>query len=141
MPGRKRRRASVVAERSGEFLLVRERGARHYTLPGGGIEGRESIIEAACREIREETSLFVTRAEYLFDYEGQVLFHQVVLATVKGRVHLQRRELSEHLWWDGKSNVELGASARVILKRVLSARSPSFGRRIILGLLRRFFSD
>ena len=33
MPARKRHRASVVAERYGQFLLVRERGARRYTLP------------------------------------------------------------------------------------------------------------
>ena len=85
----------------------------------------KSIIEAACCEIREETGLFVTFSEYLFGYESQILFHQVVLAAVKGRVYLQRCELSENLSWDRKSNLELGDCARATLKRVLATSSSS----------------
>ena len=71
----KRRRATVVAEQGGNILLVKELGARRYGLPGGGIERRESVIEASCREVREETGLTVVQAEYLFDYEGHVMFN------------------------------------------------------------------
>ena len=117
---RKRRRATVVAEQGGKVLLVRERRHRQYGLPGGGIEGQESVIEAACREIREETKLAVVSAEHLFDYEGHVMFNQVVLAKVKGRVRLQRRELSDYLWWDGVADIPMGQSAKAILSRVKS---------------------
>lgn len=115
---RKRRRATVVAGQNGRVLLVRERGARRYGLPGGGIEGRESVIEAACREIREETGLTVTKAEYLFDYEGHLMFNRVVLATVTGRVRLQRKELSDYVWWGGSSDIPMGASAKAILSKL-----------------------
>lgn len=117
---RKRRRATVVAEQDGKVLLVKERGARRYGLPGGGIEGRESVIEAACREVREETGLTVIRAEYLFDYEGHLMFNRVVLATVEGRVRLQRKELSDYVWWDGLSDIPMGASAKAILSKAQS---------------------
>ena len=33
--GRKRSRATVIAEQDGRVLLIRERGARSYSLPGG----------------------------------------------------------------------------------------------------------
>ena len=122
MNKRKRRRATVVAEQDGKVLLVQERGTHRYGLPGGGIEGRESVIEAACREMREETSLTVVKAEYLFDYEGQVMSNQVVLVKVTGRVRLQRKELSDWVWWDRISDIVMGASARAILSKVQSLR-------------------
>ena len=114
---RKRRRATVVAEKDGKVLLVQERGTRRYGLPGGGIEGRESVIEAACREIREETGLNVVRAEHLFDHEGRVMFNRVVLAKVTGRVRLQHKELSDYVWWDGLADISMGSSAKTILSK------------------------
>jgi len=35
---KKRRRATVVAEQDGKVLLVREKGSKGFSLPGGGIE-------------------------------------------------------------------------------------------------------
>ncbi len=117
-----RRRATVVAEQDGKVLLVKERGARSYSLPGGGIERRESIMEAACREIREETGLTMIRAEYVYDHEGRVVRHNVVQAHVQGRVRLQRRELDGYLWWDGLIEVPMLPSARAIIQRVMLLR-------------------
>ena len=114
----KRTRATVVAEQDGRVLLVKERGARRYGLPGGGIERREGVIEAACRELREETGLCVVQAEYLFDHEGHIMFNKVVRAKVKGHVRLQHRELSGYTWWDGKADIPMGTSAKAILERV-----------------------
>ena len=95
---RKRRRAAVVAEQDGKVLLVKERGAHRFNLPGSGIERQEGVIEAACRELREETGLCVVQARHLFDHEGHVMFHKVVGTDVKGDVRLRRRELRDFLW-------------------------------------------
>ncbi len=53
----------VRAERPSEIVLVRRRyppEEGQWTLPGGGIEAGESVIEAAQREATEETGLLIT---------------------------------------------------------------------------------
>lgn len=45
----------VLVERGDQFLLVRHRGGRDpWSLPGGGVDHRETLVEAALREVREE---------------------------------------------------------------------------------------
>jgi ADP-ribose pyrophosphatase YjhB (NUDIX family) len=45
----------VLVERGDELLLIRHRGGSHpWSLPGGGVDHRESLAEAAMREVREE---------------------------------------------------------------------------------------
>lgn len=116
-PNRKRLRATVIAEQDGKVLLVRERGSRRYSLPGGGIERGESAMEAGVRELREETMLTALRAEFLFDHEGTTQYHKVIWALVQGRVQIQRKELSDHMWWAGHESVSLLDSAKAILER------------------------
>ena len=114
-PKKKRRRATVVAEQDGKVLLIREHGSRQFSLPGGGIEGRESAMEAALRELREETRLTPLKADRLFNHEGTTQSHRVVRVQVRGRVTLQRKEVSEYKWWDGREEVEMLPSAWAII--------------------------
>ncbi len=113
----KRRRATVVAEQDGQYLIVRERGAKRWSLPGGGIESGESELRAAIRELEEEARLKPTKAEYLFRHEGTTQQHRVVRISVSGKVHLQKKELAAFKWWDGTEDLPMLDSARAILKR------------------------
>ncbi len=49
---------AAVIERQGRFLMVREpiAGKPVYNQPAGHLEDDESLVEAVCREVREETA-------------------------------------------------------------------------------------
>ena len=62
----KRNRATALVVNDGKLLLVRERGAKRWSLPGGGMKKGEEPAVAACRELDEETRLTVLDATLLF---------------------------------------------------------------------------
>lgn len=53
---------STIIEQSGALLLVQEGNdpAGRFNLPGGGPKNRESLVDCAVREVREETNLEVS---------------------------------------------------------------------------------
>lgn len=69
--------AGARVENNGRLLLVRHRKQAAYDFwvaPGGGVQGAESLLAAAEREIREETGLVVV-AELTFPllpYQSEV---------------------------------------------------------------------
>ncbi|MFW3896257.1 NUDIX hydrolase [Pseudomonas bharatica] len=59
MSGKSRRykaRATIICLRSGKVLLVRKKGGK-WNFPGGTVEAGEQPIQAAARELEEETKL------------------------------------------------------------------------------------
>ena len=112
---KKRNRATALVFCEGRLLLVRERGARHWSLPGGGMKKGEDPVEAACRELDEETGLTVLSAAYLFHYESHSQHHHVCRMEAEGRVELQQEELGDYRWWDGRAQLSLIESAREII--------------------------
>lgn len=42
-----------------DCLAMQESSAGEYKIPGGGVEPGESLMEALCREVREETGLII----------------------------------------------------------------------------------
>ncbi|MBK4994534.1 NUDIX domain-containing protein [Pseudomonas sp. S37] len=56
--------ATVICLQAGKILMVRKE-APEWSLPGGKIDPGETQLEAACRELREETSLQLTDAQFL----------------------------------------------------------------------------
>ena len=116
---RKRHRATALVVRDGKYLLVRDKGRRRYSLPGGGIERGEAALTAACRELGEELGLRAYKAERLFDYNSEESFnvHKVVLVHAGGDVKMNRRELESYMWWDGKEAVPVYPNVTNIIAR------------------------
>jgi 8-oxo-dGTP diphosphatase len=102
---------SAAIIRDGKVLIVRRarppaRGV--HTLPGGGVEVGESLVEAVVREVQEETGLAVEpvalagyREAIVRDGEGRVERHFVILPFaarwIAGEPVLNE-ELSEAMW-------------------------------------------
>lgn len=47
--------AVIVAKTDGKWVFCKHRDRDTYEIPGGHREANETILEAACRELREET--------------------------------------------------------------------------------------
>ena len=63
-----RHRVCAAIFRDEHILMVRHRhhGKNYWTLPGGGVEGSETLREAVIREVLEETNLKVEVGRFLF---------------------------------------------------------------------------
>jgi len=80
---------SAAIFRNGKVLVVRRArkpALNLYTLPGGAVEAGETLVEAAIREVREETSLSIEpvalaghREIIARDDKGKVERHFVIL--------------------------------------------------------------
>lgn len=102
---------SAAIIRGGKVLVVRRaHPPAHglYTLPGGGVEVGETLVEAVRREIREETALEIEpiglagyREAIGRDADGRVERHFVILPFaarwIAGEPTLNE-ELSESMW-------------------------------------------
>jgi 8-oxo-dGTP pyrophosphatase MutT (NUDIX family) len=149
----------VITDPTGRVLLVRERHADDWSLPGGAVSRKDVKYQGICgvggaihqrcydkggglgdysgscgkpvrvggtsqraavREIREELGLEVESVAFLFDHHSSVQKHVVYGATLppKGKITLDRRELSEFRWWDRSEALNLRSSARAILERL-----------------------
>ena len=80
---------SAAIIRDGRFLIVRRAmppAEGLYTLPGGVVESGETLEEAVCREVREETALDIApvalagyREAIVRDEAGRIKRHFVIL--------------------------------------------------------------
>ncbi len=72
-------RVAAIIVQDGKFLLVgHDGGPAEYWTPGGKVEEGETEIEAIIREVREETGLVVTKAEFFNEYKTPSPFSKKV---------------------------------------------------------------
>lgn len=63
----------AIIKRTGRILLVKNRdkkGTERWTLPGGKVEKGETLYDALCREVLEETKYIVTQAQVAYIHEA-----------------------------------------------------------------------
>jgi len=76
---------ALVIDSEGRLLLIQPRYAEGWTLPGGGLERGETVLEALARELKEETAVIVTAAPKLigvYSHEREFPGDHVILYLV-----------------------------------------------------------
>ncbi|HPP45873.1 MAG TPA: DNA-binding protein YbiB [Accumulibacter sp.] len=119
----KRLRATVVVEVDERILLVENR-AGMLLLPGGGIQEHESCLQAAARELSEETGLVAESLQYLFQHQSATNAHQVFWAAVVGRPTAADDAMALH-WLVGdepRLRERMSDASRVIVDRFRALR-------------------
>ena len=115
---------SAAIIRDGKVLIVRRArppAGGVFTLPGGGVEAGETLVEAVVREVREETALVVEpvalagyREAIARDHHGRVERHFVILPFaarwIAGEPVLND-ELSEAMWLEPPEIASLNTTA------------------------------
>jgi 8-oxo-dGTP diphosphatase len=81
---RTNKRVGALLRRGDEILLIHRfrDGSEYWVLPGGGVEGEETLEEALLREVLEETSLAVSEFKLLGEHDredgGKHIFYEIV---------------------------------------------------------------
>jgi 8-oxo-dGTP diphosphatase len=92
-------RATIICSRDGKVLLV-ARARSRWSLPGGTIKRSESPLDAARRELEEETSLVGTDVTYLFQFGGLSKRHLVFFVDLPQDASPEpRNEISRCRWF------------------------------------------
>lgn len=69
-----KRRATVIYRQEGQILFVRKRRSK-WNLPGGRIERDETPLQAALREMSEETGISLGELVYVTEYRENDVIH------------------------------------------------------------------
>lgn len=90
-----------------EVLLIQHHHG-HWSFPKGHAEAEEEPLQAAARELKEETGLSISKLlsedplieKYQFTQKGELVFKTVYyfIASVMGQVVLQESELKAYQW-------------------------------------------
>lgn len=104
-------RATVICERDGRILYVRKPKSR-WALPGGKIESGETPMQAAVRELTEETGLDNIELVYLAEYENDQVTHYIFMTVLSQSAKPSpQNEIAACKWLHRKNVSELRASS------------------------------
>ncbi|MFG0551550.1 MULTISPECIES: NUDIX hydrolase [Pseudomonas] len=90
-------RATIIYRKEGEVLFVRKRKAK-WNLPGGRVERDETPLEAAMREMAEETGLAFDELRYLTMYREDKVIHYLFEARKADDKPRPRNEIEACRW-------------------------------------------
>ncbi|QPN43724.1 NUDIX domain-containing protein [Priestia aryabhattai] len=90
-------RATIIYRKDGEVLFVRKRNAK-WNLPGGRVERDETPLEAAMREMAEETGLAFDELRYLTMYREDKVIHYLFEARKADDKPRPRNEIEACRW-------------------------------------------
>jgi 8-oxo-dGTP diphosphatase len=123
-----------VLLRRSHVLLVRARRKRRWQLPGGGVKRRESPVEAARREVEEETGIEVRIVAFTGSYRRSDGSRAVVfagLAPARCELVGPRYEIREQRWVPSAEALRLvSPRTRRRISDALAAFESRFARRV-----------
>ncbi len=111
-------RATVIYRRDGEVLFVRKRNAK-WNLPGGTVERDETPLEAAHREMAEETGLAFDELRYIAAFREEKVIHYLFEARKAAAKPRPGNEIEACRWIKPKavSKRRVRRPIKTILKR------------------------
>lgn len=111
-------RATVIYRKDGEVLFVRKRNSK-WNLPGGRVERDETPLQAAMREMAEETGLAFDKLRYLTVYREDKVIHYLFEALKTADKPRPRNEIEACRWIKAKdvSARRVRRPIKTILKR------------------------
>lgn len=103
-------RATILCRQDDSVLLV-ARSRSRWSLPGGTIRRSESPLEAARRELEEETSLAEAELTYVFQFGGFSNLHHVFVVNIRPDVTARpSNEIARCRWFTPVKIAALSAS-------------------------------